>query len=304
MRAASYPLDDLEPLTIARISTYGVNQTPRERLTNLIKSVWPEGSEVLSIGAAAPGPLNPTTGVLLSAPNIPEWKNFALHKYIEEGFNTRTAIGNDANLAALGEWKFGAGQGHSHMIYLTISTGVGGGVIIDNQLLVGANGLAGELGHLTVSPDGAFCSCGQRGHLEAMASGPSIVRWVKERLEDGVKSQIATDKPLTPKLIAEAAKKGDELALGAFKRAGSFIGHAIADFLHIFNPTAIIIGGGVSQAGDLILDPIQDAVPKYLFGPGYLNDLTICKAALGDEAGLLGALALSRNILESNDIPK
>lgn len=297
MRAASYPLDDLEPLTINRISTHGVNLTPQERLTQLIKSVWPESGEVLSIGVAAPGPLNPKTGVLLSAPNIPEWKNFTLSKYIEAEFNTPTAAGNDANLAALGEWKFGAGKGHHHMIYLTISTGVGGGVIIDDRLLVGANGLAGELGHLTVSPDGPFCSCGQRGHLEAMASGPSIVRWVKEKLEDGVKSQIPRDEPLTPKLIAQAAQKGDELALGAFKRAGTFIGHAIADFLHIFNPTAIIIGGGVSQAGELILTPIKDAIPKYLFGPGYLEGLVILKAALGDDAGLMGALALSREML-------
>lgn len=299
MRAAAYPIDSLEPLKVNRIPTQGTRLSPEERLSKLIESVWPEKADVLAIGAAAPGPLNPATGVVLSAPNIPKWENFELQQYIEKKFNTPAQIGNDANLAALGEWKFGAGRGHHHLIYLTISTGIGGGVIVDDRLLVGANGLAGELGHVTVSPGGPYCSCGRRGHLEAVASGPSIVRWVKEELERGMPSKLLSAKPLTPKKIAQAAHEGDELAQAAFERAGTFIGRAIVDFLHIFNPTAVIIGGGVSQVGELLFAPIREALPQYVFGPKYLEDLQILKAALGDDVGLMGALALTRDMLST-----
>jgi glucokinase len=299
MRAASYSLDHTEPVKINRIATRGEGQTIEERLTNLIQSVWPKkkDAEVLSIAAASPGPLNPKKGLVLETPNIPEWRDFPLRAHIKDHFHVPTQIGNDANLAALGEWKFGAGIGHENLIYLTISTGIGGGIISEGKLLSGVNGMGGELGHVTVLPDGPLCGCGQRGHLEAVASGPSITRWVKGQLEAGKSSRLRGSEDLTAEKIAQVADGGDELARNAFQRAGVFIGHAIADYLHIFNPSLVVIGGGVSQAGALLFNPIQASIPERLMSPAYLEDVQITKAKLGDDVGLMGALALSRDML-------
>jgi glucokinase len=177
---------------------------------------------------------------------------------------------------------------------LTISTGIGGGVISDNHLLIGVRGLAAELGHITVLPDGPLCGCGQRGHLEAVASGPAIARYVNEQLERGAASIIKPDANLAAREVSEAAHRGDALAIEALTRAGTFIGQALADFLHVFNPSIVIFGGGVSQTGDLLFNPVRDAVKRFVMEPTYLKDLVITPAALGDDAGLLGALALAR----------
>jgi glucokinase len=205
-------------------------------------------------------------------------------------------LGNDANLAALGEWKYGAGKGHHHLIYLTISTGIGGGVIINDQLLLGSVGLAGEMGHITVLLDGPLCGCGQRGHLEAVASGTAIVRWVEDELFQGAVSILPADQPISGAMITQSARKGDRLAIAALARAGSFIGQALANFVHIFNPSIIVFGGGVSQAGRFLLDPIRKTLEEQCLIPEYYNKLILTPSALGDEAGLMGALALARDL--------
>jgi glucokinase len=198
----------------------------------------------------------------------------------------------------LGEWKYGAGRGHRHLVYLTISTGIGGGVIIDNRLLLGAHGGAAELGHITVLPDGPMCGCGLRGHLEAVAAGPAIARWVEEQLNNGVPSSLKKVKPLTAKDVGEAAKAGDSLAIYALERAGTFIGSLLGDYLHIFNPSVVIIGGGVSKTGDLLLKPMRTAMEKHVYSPFYLDDLVLTTAVLGDDVGLIGALALATSTVE------
>jgi glucokinase len=142
--------------------------------------------------------------------------------------------------------------------------------------------------------DGPLCGCGQRGHLEALASGPAIAHWVEQELADGAVSILPADQAITAKQVAGAAQQGDELSIAALARAGTFIGRALADFLHIFNPSIIIIGGGVTQSGALLLEPINDCLKEYVLSPHYLDDLLITTAALGDEAGLMGALALAR----------
>src|SRR3990170_966930 len=233
LRAASYPEDGLNPIKIDRISTRAANNTPLERLVGLIRSIWPEDQDVASIGVAAPGPINPFEGGIYTAPNIAGWENLPLASHLEKEFKTPVFLGNDANLAALAEWSFGAGQGHNHLIYLTISTGIGGGVIVDGKLLLGAKGLAAEMGHVTLVPDGPLCGCGKRGHLEAVASGTAIARWAREQLAGGSRSEFLQDNNLTTKELATAAKKGDKLAISAFNRAGYFIGLALASFLHI-----------------------------------------------------------------------
>ncbi|MEW6716346.1 MAG: ROK family protein [Chloroflexota bacterium] len=293
LRAALYPEDGLEPIQHKRINTQG-EDTPLERLFCLVEKILPPREKVSAIGVAAAGPLNTHTGVILKAVNIPGWKELPLRDELQNRFQVPVKIGNDANLAALGESKFGSGRGHHHILYLTISTGIGGGVIIDDRLLNGAWGLAGELGHITVMPGGPLCSCGQSGHLEAVASGTAIARYVNEQITSGVPSSLTGTQPLTAKEVAQAARAGDRLSKEAFERAGKFIGRTVADFLHIFNPTVVIFGGGVSKSGSLLLNPINQTMRTSILIPQYLDNLVVTTASLGDEAGLLGALALAR----------
>jgi glucokinase len=260
-----------------------------DRLTALIDSVWPD-EPVDIICAAVPGPLNPYTGIIIETPNIPAWTNYPLAELLTKKYNVPAFIGNDANLAVLGEWLYGAGQGHHDIVYLTISTGIGGGVICGDNLIEGCRGMATELGHITVLPDGPVCSCGVKGHLEAVASGPAIAKYVSEQIAAGRNSSLGTG-ALTARQVSEAAAQGDELAKAAFVRAGEFIGQATADFLHMFNPSIVIFGGGVSFSGTLLLDPVQDSMRRHVMAQSYLDGLVFTTAKLGDDAGLLGSLA-------------
>ena len=174
IRAAAYRHTDTRPLKHHKIKTRSGEESVFERILHLIEDVSPSDESLSAIGVAAPGPLDPREGIIIETPNIQEWKNFPLAEKLSSYFGIPVYLGNDANLAVLGEWRYGAGQGHDHLLYLTISTGVGGGVISDGNLLEGRIGLAGELGHVTVLADGPVCSCGQKGHLEALSSGPAI----------------------------------------------------------------------------------------------------------------------------------
>ena len=299
MRAASYTSKSTESIQYNQIPTRSEGMPIEDRLVHLIETVWPEDYEVTAIAAACPGPLDPFNGIVVEPPNIPEWKYFPLQEFLTTTFDVPAAINNDANLAALGEWSFGAGKGYNNLIYLTISTGIGGGFIIDNKLLLGTSGFAGEVGHMSVIPQGPACSCGKEGHLEAIASGPAIVRWIKSRLEEDSLRDHFPEGELTAKHISDAAEAGNELAIAAYERAGKYIGLAIADLVHIFNTSLIIIGGGVSRAGDLLFDPIRRSVTNSVISDVYLDNFQILPAALGDDSGLMGALVLSREITSS-----
>ena len=290
LRVAVYPRNGTTPITIQRTASRGMEDGVFERLTALIDSVWPKEA-VDAISVAAPGPLNPYTGTIISTPNIPAWTNYPLAGLLCKQYKVPAYLGNDANLAALGEWKYGAGQSHHDVLYLTISTGIGGGVISSDRLIEGRWGMAGELGHVTVLPGGPVCSCGVPGHLEAVASGPAIARYVSEQIAGGRESILRSRKDFSARDVAGAADQGDELAREAFVRAGGFIGQAVAEFLHIFNPSIVIFGGGVTQSGRLILDPIEESMKRYIMDKSYLDGLQIATAKLGDDAGLLGALA-------------
>ncbi len=293
IRVAVYQKGEQRPVKQKRIPTQGNHETPLERIMGLIAELWPVNDHVCAIGIAAPGPINPQLGIIYSAPNIPGWERIPLAQLIQERFNVPTRLGNDANMAALGEWRYGAGQGHHYLLYLTISTGIGGGVIMDDRLVLGYHGLAAELGHITVLPDGPICGCGHRGHLEAVASGTAIARYVGEQLAEGVPSSLSKIANPTGHDISLAAGQGDELAVSALARSGTFIGYALADYLHIFNPSIIILGGGVTKSGPFLMEPLRKAIAERVISPEYLNGLVITNAALGDDAGLLGALALA-----------
>jgi len=264
------------------------------RMEALIESIWPKTGDVDAIGVASPGPLDPHTGYILKTPNIKEWQNFPLGPTLSNHFKVPAFVDNDANLAALGEWKFGAGRGHHHLLYLTISTGVGGGVIADDHLLQGYHGLATELGHTTIDPNGPLCSCGFAGHLEAFSSGPAIVKYVVSELKAGANSSLSKAEGITARVVAAAANQGDALAISAYQRAGEYLGIAVANFLLSFDPSIVVFGGGVSQVGPLLFEPFQASLKKRVFHPRYLENLKIEQAALGDDAGLLGALALAQ----------
>ncbi len=302
MRAARFAVGEYTPQEVRKVATQTPRRTPSEVMYALVESIWPPTGSVRAIGAALPGPVDWENQTLLTAPNIPQWHHEPLSRLLTERFGVPAVIDNDANLATLGEWRFGAGQGHHHLLYLTVSTGIGGGVIIADRLLHGAHGLAGELGHLTVVPDGPLCGCGQRGHLEAVASGTAIARRVRAALENGTpSSSLRLDPPPSTKEIAQAALAGDTLAQEALAEAGHYLGVALADFLHIFNPTALIIGGGVSQSGEVLLAPLRQALESHVMSKEYLKDLHISRAALGDNAGLMGSLALAEQTIRPRE---
>ncbi len=289
LRAAVYPQNSTVPIKVQRAPSRGMEDGVFERLTALIDSIWPD-EPVDIICAAVPGPLNPYTGIIIETPNIPAWTNYPLADLLAKKYNVPAFIGNDANLAVLGEWLYGAGQGHHDIVYLTISTGIGGGVICGDKLIEGCRGMATELGHITVLPDGPVCSCGVKGHLEAVASGTAIAKYVSDQIAAGRKSSLGSG-VLTARQISEAAGQGDELAKAAFVRAGEFIGQATADYLHMFNPSIVIFGGGVSFSGALLLDPLKDSMRRHVMDESYLDGLVVTTAKLGDDAGLLGSLA-------------
>ncbi len=295
LRAALYEPNNTQPIVHQRVETLASRPGVYDRLEALVESVWPKDGQVAAIGIASPGPLDPHTGYVLKTPNISEWHDFPVAPKLAEHFHVPAFLDNDANLAALGEWRFGAGVGHHNVLYLTVSTGVGGGVIADDHLLQGFHGLATELGHTIIDPDGPLCSCGFPGHLEAFSSGPAIVRYVVQELQAGGQaSSLRADQNLSARGIAAAAFSGDALAIAAYRRAGEYLGIGVANFLHAFDPSIVIFGGGVSQVGPLLFDSFRASLKKRVFHPRYLEGLKIEMAALGDDAGLLGALALAQ----------
>jgi len=296
IRAGLYPTGTLQPEKLERIPTHSAGEMPLARLLDLITTIYPTNDQLLGIGVSAPGPLDPFSGTILTAPNVKGFTNLPLRQIIEEHFGVPVAVGNDANLAALAEWKYGAGQGFHNLIYMTISTGIGAGVILGDRLVLGERGLATELGHVTVLPDGPLCPCGQYGHLEAVAAGPAIARWTEAQIISGEASCLPAGQPLTAKLVGEAANTGDQLAIRALEHAGHWIGLALANYLHIFNPAAIVLGGGVTRSGEYLLGPLRQALKKYALSEYYLDGLTLATATLGDEVGLTGALILAREL--------
>jgi len=292
IRVAAFEPQSTTPVAHQRARSQGNEPGVFGRLVKVVESVWQK--DAVAIGIASPGPLDPHSGVILSTPNIPEWKNFPLTDKLSQHFGVPVYLDNDANMAGLAEWQYGAGRGHPDLIYLTISTGIGGGVISNGHLLQGFRGMGAELGHMTIDVNGPLCGCGQPGHIESFSSGTAIARYVKEQIDAGQKSTIQTHSKLSAREVAAAALNGDTLAISAFERAGYYLGIAVANYLAIFDPSILVFGGGVSQVGDLLFKPFEESLRKHVFHPHYLDNLVITRAALGDDAGLLGALALAR----------
>jgi glucokinase len=253
------------------------------------------GGQVRGVSVVVPGSVHVETGVVINAPNIPSLPGYELAPALERALGRTVLLENDANAAALGEIWQGAARGHQTILCLTLGTGVGGGIILDGKLWRGADGTAGELGHTSVDPFGGVqCGCGNVGCLEVYASATAIVRMTRESLAQHPNSCLHLILPddLTSKKIFGAATEGDELALEVFRRMGVYLGVATANFVNIFNPEMIVIGGGVSAAWDLFAAYARAEVMKRAF-PVPAQRCRIERAECGDDAGLLGAAWLA-----------
>jgi glucokinase len=251
-----------------------------------------QGRPILGVGVSAPGPLDPTTGIVFQAPNLPRWRDVPLATALEARLGLSVLLGNDANLAALAEARHGAGKGARDLIYLTVSTGIGSGVVADGRLLLGAHGIAAEAGHMALSLDGPLCGCGNRGCLEAYASGTGLVNRAIEALAAGRASSLSRiQEELSAVHISDAADEGDALAQELINQAGHALGVGVRNLLHLFSPEVVVIGGGVSQIGPRLWNPMLKVVDDDAMTT-YRLDLRILTAALGDDSGLIGAALL------------
>lgn len=268
--------------------------------------------QIVGIGIGAPGPLNGRTGMVFEPPNLPGWDQIPLRDIFYERFKIPVSVENDANAAALGEHLFGAGRGANEMVYLTVSTGIGGGVISNGKLLRGISGTAAELGHITIDWRGERCNCGNIGCLESIASGTAIARYANEAIARGQGEQLlefalshrkheeantptdnAAGSPIhvNARVVGLAAEAGVELAQQIIKRAAEGLGVGLVNIIHTFNPEIVILGGGVMQMGAMLLEPARRVVEERVM-PVPRMAARLVLAELGADVGLVGAGAL------------
>ena len=253
--------------------------------------------DIMGIGIGAPGPLDVKRGIINFAPNLPGWRDVPLKKILENEFNMKVVLENDANAAAWGERCFGIGRGVDNLVCFTLGTGIGGGIIIDGKIYHGNNYGAAELGHMTVNKDGPRCNCGNYGCLEAYSSATGIKNRIKNSIKEGIKSKFLNfddDKlfeSLRLKLIFETARKGDKLTKDIVEEAISYLGIAIANIANILNPEMVVLVGGITNEGNKLLIPLRREVKKRAFYSNY-KSLKIVIGKLGGNAGVLGAAAL------------
>jgi len=278
--------------------TINIGKAIDEKLSELGESK----DKLLGVGMGAPGPVDYETGVILNAVNLGWQDNFPLKQNLEEATSLPAAVENDANSAALGEMWKGAGNGAKNLVFVTLGTGVGGGVIANGQIVQGVNGAAGEIGHITSIPSGgALCNCGKRGCLETVASATGIVRLAMEELHNGESSgQLAdlyqTNEKVTAKDVIDAAKNGDQLAKKVMDEVSFHLGLALANIGNTLNPESIVLGGGVSKAGNFLIDAVDENFAKFAF-PAVRKTTKLALATLGNDAGVLGAAWLIKDKL-------
>ncbi|MDX2707443.1 ROK family glucokinase [Streptomyces sp. PA03-6a] len=258
------------------------------------------GHTVEAVGIGAAGYVDDKRATVLFAPNI-RWRHEPLKDKVEQRVGLPVVVENDANAAAWGEYRFGAGAGHDDVICITLGTGLGGGIIIGNKLRRGRFGVAGEFGHIRMVPDGLLCGCGSQGCWEQYASGRALVRYAKQRavaqpenatlllsLGDG------TPEGIQGQHISRAAREGDKVAIDSFRELARWAGAGLADLASLFDPSAFIVGGGVSDEGELVLEPIRKSFRRWLVGGQYRPHAQVLAAQLGGKAGLVGAADLAR----------
>lgn len=281
----------------------GNASTDLEIMRSLIHSLL-QGGKPAAIGVSFGGPVNATTGTVRRSHHVPGWENIPLQQLLAEEYGVPVSVDNDANVAALGEYRYGAGQGHDSLFYITVSTGVGGGWILNRRPWRGAEGMAGEIGHMVVNPNGPVCLCGKRGCVERLASGPYMAQDARDVLEkEAPRRQVGEIirglvednlQLITGAVLSEAAALGDELAKAFLDRSAWALGVGIGNVANLINPERFVLGGGVTKAGKIWWSVLQKtarqtALPEVNF--------EIVPAALGDDAPLWGAVALAEEFV-------
>jgi len=262
---------------------------------------------ILSLGIGIPGLIDWNRGICLLLPNFPnKWKHIPIKEWLEEKLSLPVAVINDVRAITLAEKRFGAGKTVKSMILMAIGTGIGGGVVLDGNLHIGKDGSAGELGHIIVEPGGTKCGCGNRGCLESYASGPSIVaqalRALVQQNDTQIRDMVDGDlNRVTPKIIADAAVAGDEVAQDIIRKSGFYIGVALSSTCVVVNPEMIVIGGGVAQTGRLLFDSISNSLKENLHMVP-VSTIQFTETELGMDAGVMGTATWSKEKLEKGEL--
>lgn len=274
-----------KPNEIVRVLIEGVRQSER--------STAEQGGVISTLSVVVPGTVNVAEGVVVKAPNVPCLDGFRLAAALESELERPVVLENDANAAALGEMWCGAGRGYRSLICVTLGTGVGGGIILDGKLWRGADGSAGEIGHIGLDPfAGVACTCGSRGCLEVYASATAVVRMTREGQPRYPNSILHNTQDLTSARIYQAGREGDELAIEVFRRMGVYLGIGLASLINVLNPEIIVIGGGLANGWELFEKYMHQQVIERAF-PLPARRVKIVRAECGDDAGLLGAAQLA-----------
>ncbi|NHN55942.1 ROK family glucokinase [Calidifontibacter sp. DB0510] len=292
-----------------RVVRSGKRETPAQDPNALVQATselineLADGDQVAGAGVACAGYIDAAGTTVLFSPNL-AWRDEPFKQRLEEHVSVPVVIENDANAAAYGEYAHGAGAGDPDMVMVTVGTGVGGGIIIGGQLFRGSYGIGGEIGHIRVVPGGQLCGCGNRGCLEAYASGSALVREARALVTSGspyaaTLSEACGGDPskLDGPMITTAAQQGDPAAVELLGDLGTWLGEGLATIASVLDPSRFVIGGGVADAGDLLLEPMRAAYGRLLTGRGHRPLATFVTADLGNDAGMIGAAALVRERL-------
>jgi glucokinase len=249
-------------------------------------------SQISVVGVGSPGPLDSQAGVVLNIPTLPGWVDIPLASWLSGWLGKPVTLENDGVAAAVGEWQFGAGRGLSNFVYMTVSTGIGGGVIADGHVLRGRRNLAGHLGHMTVLPGGPRCDCGNPGCWEALASGPAFAAMARQAVLRNPSSLLAaTGDLLTARDVFDAAQRGDALACELVDQEARWLGTGIVNLLHLYSPDIVVMGGGVSNGYAMLQPAIRDYIAGHALPP--FREVPVVRAALGTDSGLVGAAAMA-----------
>ncbi|MBE7445352.1 MAG: ROK family protein [Planctomycetia bacterium] len=259
-----------------------------ELIAEIIRSAQVKTSDIIGIGLGSPGLVDKKGETVLFSPNLPRWRNIPIKRIVAERFSKPCVLENDANAAAWGEKWAGAGKESGSLVMLTLGTGVGGGIVINNKIWRGANNVAAEIGHMVIQMDGPQCNCGNRGCVEVYASATGMVRRFKELLQEGMPSLIKVSGEITAKMINEAALQGDKVSLDVIDETGRYLGIALINIMHVLNPEMIILAGGMIGSGELLMNPIRRATAQRAFEASY-KDTKIVFSQLGNDAGIIGA---------------
>jgi len=284
--------NNADPQTISNQIFYLIDE-----IINVGAGLKPAPPNIIGVGLGSPGLVDKKGETILFSPNLPLWRNIPIKRMVSERFSVPCVLENDANAAAWGEKWVGAGKEADSLVMLTLGTGIGGGIIINNKLWRGVNNVAAEIGHMVIQMDGPKCSCGNYGCIEAYASATALVRRFKELLKSGMPSSLKDAGDVTAKMINDAAFQGDKASLDVIKETGHYLGVALVNIMHVLNPEVIVLTGGMIGSGDLLMNPIKQVIKEKAFEAS-AKETKIVFSQLGNDAGIIGAAGCLLNELE------